>query len=263
MHVSPIAHRPKDIAAGMEEDEYTGEIPNEVKAISNQFAGLPQGEIAKVFANRFRPMSLYKLRHMRGREDMYRDQIKVEDGTLRMRKVAGSYKDYRRTSVIWSEAFLNYTMIIVALFGATTPNLYLPLAAFHREIMDLSTIYEWQAAVFPLALDFHTYIVEEHPTDTIRWEIPAKWQARFCNPMTTLGSRMEQKRKRGSSPVSAIPQAKKDANDGSVFCNSFNKGVCSRPDCHRKHLCEICGLKDHGSRTCKKNAYGGASSSTK
>lgn len=105
-------------------------------------------------------------------------------------------------------------MIFVALFGATTPNLYLPLAAFHREIMDLSTIYEWQAAVLPLALDFHTHIIEGHPTDTIRWEIPAKWQAQFCNPLTTVGSRLEQKRKRGSSPASAIPHAKRNANDG-------------------------------------------------
>lgn len=89
MHVSPIAHRPKDVAAGMEEDEYTGEIPNEDKALSSQSAGLPQGEIAKVFANRFRLMNLYKLRHMRGREDIYRDQIQVEDGTLTMRSTEG------------------------------------------------------------------------------------------------------------------------------------------------------------------------------
>lgn len=38
-----------------------------------------------------------------------------------MRKVTGSYKDYNRDKVLWSEAFLNYTMILMELFGTTTP----------------------------------------------------------------------------------------------------------------------------------------------
>lgn len=53
-------------------------------------------------------MNLYKLRHMRGCDDMYRDQIQIEEGTLKMKKVTGSYKDYGRNNVLWSEAFLNY-----------------------------------------------------------------------------------------------------------------------------------------------------------
>lgn len=58
---STISVRPRT-AAAIEEDDYTGKIPSEVKALATQFAGLPQGEIAKVFSNRFRPMKLYKLR---------------------------------------------------------------------------------------------------------------------------------------------------------------------------------------------------------
>lgn len=63
-----ISHRPKEPTPGREEDEYTGEIS---KAISSQFAALPPGEIAKVFANMFRLMNLDKLRHMRERDDAY------------------------------------------------------------------------------------------------------------------------------------------------------------------------------------------------
>lgn len=47
------------------EDEYTGEIPEGVQALATQFAGLPQAEIVKGFSNRFRPMNLYKLQHLK------------------------------------------------------------------------------------------------------------------------------------------------------------------------------------------------------
>lgn len=43
-------------------------------------------------------MNLYKLRLMRGCDDLYRDQIYIDKGTLKMRKVTGSYKDYGTTN---------------------------------------------------------------------------------------------------------------------------------------------------------------------
>ncbi|MCJ1262548.1 hypothetical protein MMC22_002418 [Lobaria immixta] len=49
---------------------------------------------AKIFCNKFRPMNLDKPLHLKGRKDMYRDQIRIEDGTLKLRKVTGSFKDY-------------------------------------------------------------------------------------------------------------------------------------------------------------------------
>lgn len=115
----------------MVEDEYTGEIPHKMKALATQFAGFPQGEIAKVFSNCFRPMNLYKLRLMRGRDDLYCDQIHIDKGTLKMRKVTGSHKDYGTTKSVWSKSFLNYTMILMALFGLTILTLYLALGGFH------------------------------------------------------------------------------------------------------------------------------------
>lgn len=121
MGAAAIAVRPKTSAPTLDEDEYTGEIPNEVKLLASQFAGLPQGEIAKIFANKFRPMNLHKLRHMRGCDDMYRDHVSIEEGTLKMRKVTCSYKDYGQDNVLWSQVCLNYTMILMELFGATTP----------------------------------------------------------------------------------------------------------------------------------------------
>lgn len=175
MGATSVVHQPRLLAGGLEEDKYTGEIPKEVKTLASQFAGLLEGEIAKIFANKFRPMNLYKLRHMRGCDNMYRDQIQIEEGTLKMKKVTGSYKDYGRDNVLWSEAFQNYTMIVMALFGSTNPSLHLALHCFHREMIDLSTVYEWQGGVLLLALDFYTHIIQGHPTDSARREIPAKW----------------------------------------------------------------------------------------
>lgn len=39
-------------------------------------------------------MNLYKLCHMQGYNNMYRAQISIEEDTLKMQKVIGSYKNY-------------------------------------------------------------------------------------------------------------------------------------------------------------------------
>ncbi len=48
----------------------------------------------------------------------------------------------------------------MTLFDSTNPTLYLALAAFHWEIIEHSITYKWQGGVLPLALDFHTHVVE-------------------------------------------------------------------------------------------------------
>lgn len=118
----------------------------------------------------------------------------------------------------------------MALFGSTISTLYLALAGFHRKIIELSTIYEWQKSILPLALDFHIHVVVNQPIDATRWLIPAKWQSCFCNSLTVLGSdALSQKRKRTHFPSSL---AKKDDNDSPIIYIFFNKGSCSRSNCH-------------------------------
>ena len=130
--------------------------PPELKAFSSQFADLPQGEIAKIFSSKFRPMNLYKLRDMKGKDG---DHIQIEHGSLKVQKAADDYKDYGSDPSLWSEAFLEYSAILFSLFGTTSPALYLALANFHREIIDLAQVYKWQGGVLPLAIDLHTRIV--------------------------------------------------------------------------------------------------------
>lgn len=78
------------------------------KSQGKEFAGFPQGEIAKIFSNKFQSMKLYKLRYLRRREDMFRNQIQIEEGSLKHREVTGTYKDHGTEITIWSEAFYYY-----------------------------------------------------------------------------------------------------------------------------------------------------------
>lgn len=261
---APHIEAQRTTLAAMENDGFSVDIPSEVQALATQFAGLPMGEISKIFADKFHPMNLYKLRHFGGcEEDTYQVQIWIDiDGAPKLRKIMiGSYKDYENNNIIWSEAFLNYMMILISFFGNNNnnihPALYFALVKFHRKIIDLSRKYQWQEAVLPLALDFHTHIVSGGlPADPAQWEIPTKWQARFCNPLT---DRAIHKRKRTDSPSSASASASapaskktKDANNSSVICRSFNRGKCSRANCRRKHACNNCASEDHGFRKCKR-----------
>lgn len=153
---------------------------------------------------------------MKGKDDMYRYQIQIGDGSLKTRKASGNYKDYGRDTTLWSKAFLNYSSILFSFFSTTSSGLYLALANFHREIVDLGRIYQWQGGVLPLAIDLHTRIVEGYPKDPTRWEIAPKWQARFCNPMTILAIHPDPKRKHENSP-STSANASRSSQDAKRF----------------------------------------------
>ncbi len=118
-----VPQAPAPRAPVREDDEIQGEIPPEVLDISLQFVGFPQEEIVTIFENKFKPINLYRLRHMRGLSfKAYKDeeQIGIEDGMLKLRKTLGSYEDYGNSFYeVWSEAFINYTSILVSPFGAT------------------------------------------------------------------------------------------------------------------------------------------------
>lgn len=69
------------------EDDITGEVPPKVMSITLRFAGLLQEKIVKIFQNKFKPINLYRLRHMRGlRFDALQDnnRIGIEDGMFRL-----------------------------------------------------------------------------------------------------------------------------------------------------------------------------------
>lgn len=118
------------MSAMIEEDNYTSEIFIKVKALATQFAYFLQTEIIKVFSNYFTPINLYKLRLIKGWNNLYQDQIHIDKAFLKMHKVTDFYIDYGTISTLSSKIFLNYTMILMILFGLTIPTLYPAFRAF-------------------------------------------------------------------------------------------------------------------------------------
>ncbi len=169
-----------------EEDYITDEVPPKVMSITLRFAGLPQEEIVRIFQNKFKPINLYRLHHIRGlRFDSLHDQdrIDIEDGILKLRKTSGICKDFGKSFYeVWADAFHNYTTILVSLLGREIPDLHSALAEFYTNICELFTMYEWQEAVLPMAIEAHTFIVAKQPTDPLKWVIPEKFQPRETSP---------------------------------------------------------------------------------
>lgn len=65
-----MVHQPRLFTGSLKENEYISEIPKKVKALVFQFADLLNREI---FANKFQPMNLYKLYHMKKWDNIYCD----------------------------------------------------------------------------------------------------------------------------------------------------------------------------------------------
>lgn len=115
-----------------------------------------------------------------------------------------------------------------------------------------------------MAIEAHTFIVAQQPTDPLKWVIPEKFQGRFCTARTLIGmgSIIEtgetgrasgSKKKRSWSPPPGGCRAKSGgSNNPTVSCKLFNKGGCNWASCNRAHKCKDCGSKDHEQSACTK-----------
>lgn len=115
---------------------------------------------------------------------------------------------------------------MVSLFRKTSPDLYAGLTHFYDAILQLAKVYDWKEAVLRLAIEAHSHIVAQQPTDAKWWIIPAGLQGRVCAPMNMIGGAL--------------------SNNFLVICELFNIGSCNRTGCERAHKCKGCGSKEHG-----------------
>ncbi len=212
----------------------------------------------RIFQNKFQPINLYRPHHMRGlRFDSLHDQdrIGLEDGMLKLRKMSGTDKDFGKSFYeVWADASHNYTTILVFFFGREVSDLHSALAEFYSNIYGLSTVYEWQEAVLPIAIEAHTFIVAQQPTDPSKWVIPEKFQGKFCTARTMIEMDLIMgagaKKKRSRSPAGARRGKSSRSNNPSISCELFIKGSCDWPPCNKAHKCEECGSRDHGLSEC-------------
>ncbi|MCJ1427049.1 hypothetical protein MMC29_004952, partial [Sticta canariensis] len=107
------------------------------------YHGLPKAEIARIFSNKYRLENLYKLRHLKGRDDKDREEnVTIENGVMKLKRATRNLCDFGPSLDTWSEAFLNYSMIMVDFFGVAFPSLFRVLSIFHQKICSLSKIYD-------------------------------------------------------------------------------------------------------------------------
>lgn len=79
---------------------------------------------------------------------------------LKLQKISGTYKDYGNNFYkVWSEAFINYTSMIISLFGATVLHLQAAFTQFYGLVFQLSKVYNWKKALLSLVIKVHSHIV--------------------------------------------------------------------------------------------------------
>lgn len=188
--------------AQLDKKEPIGEISQATLLVASRYPGLPKAEIARIFGNKFRPENLYRLRHLKGREDKDREEnVTIENGQMKLKRVTGTLRDFGTSWDIWSESFINYTMIMVDFFGASSPTLFCVLLLFYTRIRKLSKIYDWQGAILSLAIDYHTDITSNDHTDVDAWALPQDWIHQYCSPHHVLPHNgPSKKRPAASSP---------------------------------------------------------------
>lgn len=174
---------------------------------------------------------------------------------LKLQKTSRTYKYFGKSFYeVWANTFHDYTIILVFLLSKETPDLHFALAKFYNNVYKLSTVYKWQKAVFPIAIEAHIFIVAQQPTDLAKWVISEKFQGRFCiaRTMIRMGLIMgaEVKKKRSRSPMGACHNKLSESNNPLISYELFNKGGCDWPLCNRAHKCKECRSKDYGQLEC-------------
>ena len=165
---------------------------------------------------------------------------------MRLKQASGNLWDFGTSPAIWSELFLNYSSILVNFFGVAFLSLFYVLLKFHDQILKLGRIYEWQNAVLPLAIDFHTSITTVNHTDVEAWsDLSQTWIYQYCTAIHTLKKPgMGANKRSATSNQEGRPAAKKGTGE---TCRNFNTKGCTFAKCAREHKCTECNSKDHAS----------------
>ena len=77
---------------------------------------------------------------------------------MNIRKVTSTFRNFGNTIKIWSDAFLNDSMVMADFFGVLFPSLFWVLLTYHSKIHHLSHIYNKQHIILSIAIDYHSKI---------------------------------------------------------------------------------------------------------
>ena len=167
---------------------------------------------------------------------------------MRLKRVTGTLRDFGSTWDIWSETFINYTMVMVDIFGLTFPSLCRVLLLFHSKVRKLSKIYERQNAVLPLVIDFHTEITPTNHTDVDTLDTPPSLDRPILFSTQYLTHAVKETSSLHHSQRTR-PATKKMTGD---ICRNFNTKGCTYKECVRENKYTVCKSTEHGEQTCTK-----------
>lgn len=119
---------------------------------------------------------------------------------------------------------------MVDFFGVTFATFHCVLL-FYTKVRKLGKIYEWQTAILPLAIDYHTEITTGTHTDVDAWTLPQDWIDQYCSSNHILSSSSTSK-KRSASTTLERSSSKMVAAE---VCRNFNTKGCTFKDCAHEH----------------------------
>ncbi len=158
---------------------------------------------------------------------------------MKLKRVTGTLRTLVQHGTFGSESFINYCMIMVDFFYTAFPTLHRVLLLYYTKVRKLSKIYEWQTAILPLAIDYHTEITTGNHTDVEAWTLPQDWIDQYCSPTYILAS-SSTSRKRSATTSLQGPSAKKRTGE---ICRNFNSMGCTYKECVREHKCLECNSR--------------------
>jgi hypothetical protein len=138
----------KDLMYSNTEKDESDEIPPEVKSHRVRFVSLSSDEIVRIFNDKFKPINLYKLRHMRSlNHEFYSNQNHIEfennDQLRNLKKTVEIFKNFEKSFYeVYSKFFINYQLIVTSLFIKISPNLFVTLIKFYQKILKLAKLYD-------------------------------------------------------------------------------------------------------------------------
>lgn len=137
------------------------EISPIIFSIPNCYSSLLKTKIAQIYKNYFRYENLYKFHHLKGCKNINKDSnIIFKYSQIKSQKVTTTLRDFGKTIEILSENFLNYFMVMINFFKVTFFFFFYALLNYYSKIYYLNQIYNWQYAVFFLAIDYHSKIIK-------------------------------------------------------------------------------------------------------
>lgn len=145
--------------AEKEEEISLSKISPIILFVAGRYPRLSKAKITRIYKNCFKSENLYKFCHLKGCKNKNRDKnIIFKYNQIKIKKVMGTFCNFRNIIDIRLDRFLNYAIVIVDFFEVAFLSLFEFFFIFYSKVCHFSQIYEWQHAVFSFAINYHTEI---------------------------------------------------------------------------------------------------------